>query len=334
MKIRTRTAAARLAAALLVSAAFPLAAADVIGKISYLAGKVEIVRDEGPLDAKTVKAGLSLENFDLLKTGADGEIEVQVTSPSAPSSTIRVGPRTQFSIEIGKVGTKQRTTFDLIAGSLAMKVARLTGNQEMQVQTEAAVVGVRGTDFTVTAPATGDLLITCDDGEVECTDEKGTTLQAAAGEAIEQQWGKRIAKLAAALDEWQDRQNADLESDPLKYVGKFAWIYGVRKNQFERRYLALTKSPGRTVGDLIRVWITYRKLVRLHARLFELEEFCEERGITGKIGLFRTSTSFFAGYKRDRMNLEVRMVNVRREVRQYMLRNGGILFWIIERNKK
>lgn len=334
MKIRTRTAAARLAAVLLVSAAFPLAAADVIGKISYLEGKVEIVRDEGPLDAKLIKEGLALENFDLLKTGANGKLEVQVTSPSAPSSTIQVGPRAQFSIEIGKVGTKQRTTFDLIAGSVAMKVAKRTGSQEMKVQTETAVVGVRGTDFTVTAPATGDLLITCDEGEVECTDEKGTTLRAVAGEAIEQRWGKRIARVALTLREWHERQNADLNNDPLKSVKKFVWIYGVRKSQFARRYLALTKSPGRTVGDLIRVWVTYRQLVRLHARLLELEELCEERGISDKIGLFRTSTSFFASRKLDRFILEMRMAGVRREVRQYMLRNGGILFWIIESNKK
>lgn len=92
MNIRARSAAARLVAVLLVSAAFPLAAADVIGKISYLEGKVEIVRDEGPLDAKLVKEGLALENFDLLKVGPDGELEVQISSPSAPPSTLRWVP--------------------------------------------------------------------------------------------------------------------------------------------------------------------------------------------------------------------------------------------------
>ena len=155
MKICTRSTAARLAAILLVSVAFPLTAADIIGKISYLEGTVQILRDEDSLDARIVKEGLALENFDLLKVGADGELEVQISSPSAPPSTLRVGPRTQFSIEIGKVGTKQQTTLDLIAGSVAMKVARLTGSQAMRVQTEAAVVGVRGTELHRHRPGFG-----------------------------------------------------------------------------------------------------------------------------------------------------------------------------------
>ena len=343
MKIRTRSAAACLAAVLLVSVGFPLAAADVIGKISYLEGTVQILRDEDSLDARIVKEGLALENFDLLKVGADGELEVQVTSPSAPSSTLRVGPRTQFSIEIGKVGTKQQTTLDLVTGSVAMKVARLTGSQAMRVQTEAAVVGVRGTDFTVTAPASGDLLIACDEGEVECTDEKGVVLRALAGEAIEQRWGKRIARLDVAAGalaqyrrEWLDQRYAVLRSDPLKYVKLFAWLYDSRRRQFNRQFVDVMKSAKageRTdlerlnVGALLRLKTTYRKLARLHAWLLELKAFCDEGGISGRIGLFRTSTSFFASLESRRAVLEWQMGRVRWATLQYVLRNAGMLPW-------
>jgi hypothetical protein len=341
MKIRMNSTAASLAAALLVSTAFPLAAADVIGKISYLEGTVQVLRDEGSLDAKIVKEGLALENFDLLKVGADGEVEVQITSPAAAPATLRVGPRTQCSIEIGKVGMKQQTTLDLITGSVAMKVARLGGSQAMRVQTEAAVVGVRGTDFTVTAPASGDLLVACDEGEVECTDEKGVVLRALAGEAIEQRWGKRIARLDVAAGalaqyrrEWLDQRYAVLRSEPLTYVKLFAWLYDARRRQFNRQFVDVMRSartgertdPERlNWGALLRLKSTYRKLARLHAWLLELKAFCDEGGISGRIGLFRTSTSFFASLESRRAVLEWQMGRVRWATLQYIVRNAGTL---------
>jgi hypothetical protein len=49
-------------------------ALDTIGKITHVEGRVEVVRDGAPLEAKLVKEGLDLANFDLLKTGGDGQV--------------------------------------------------------------------------------------------------------------------------------------------------------------------------------------------------------------------------------------------------------------------
>ncbi len=346
-----------VAAALAVGALVP-AAADTIGEITYLEGTVQVVRDEESLDAKIVKEGLALENLDLLKVGADGELEVKITSPSAPPATLRVGPRTQFSIEIGKVGTKQQTTLDLIAGSVAMKVARLTGTQGLRVQTEAAVLGVRGTDFTVTAPTSGNLLVTCDEGEVECTDGKGTTLLAGAGGAIEQRSDGVLARLdvaaAAQLEqlrrEWLERQNAALESDPLKVVAFHARVFDARLNQFDRQFDRM-KSWQKTfddwkqehrvgvVGGVLMAIIERRKLEadlrkaratlflleRTWVRLLELKDYCEERGVSGCIGLLRSSSSFFGRLERQRSLIEWRRARVRFWERLFLLRNDGNL---------
>jgi hypothetical protein len=354
MKIRVSSAAAVLAAVLIVSTGIPLAAADVIGKISYLEGRVEIVRDEGSLDAKIVKEGLALENFDLLKVGADGEVEVQVTSPAAAPATLRVGPRTQFSIEIGKVDTKQRTTLDLIAGSVAMKCGKLTGAQEMRVKTEAAVVGVRGTDFTVTAPASGDLLITCDTGEVECTDGKGTILRAGAGEAIEQRWGTAIARAVITLREWQDRENSALTSDPLKFAAAHARLFNFRLRSFDRQFARMKRWQksfdgwqqehqrgiiGRAMQEGIQRWKlekdlrgvrwTLFLLERTWVRLLELKEYCTEQGIKGRIGLC-SSEAFFDRLEQRRFGIEFRRARVRFWERLFVDRNDGILLPALE----
>jgi len=91
------------------------------GTITYLEGTVEIVRDGEALDANIVKEGLGLANFDLMKVGGDGEVEARITSPTAPATTLRIGPGTQFSLEIGKVGTRQQTTVGLIIGCVTVK---------------------------------------------------------------------------------------------------------------------------------------------------------------------------------------------------------------------
>jgi hypothetical protein len=316
------------------------------------------VRDADTLAAGSVKEGLPLENFDLLKTGADGLLEVLVISPTAPATTIRVGPRTQFSLEIGKVGGKQQTTIDLVAGSVALKCAKLTGAQALRVQTESAALGVRGTSFTVTAPATGDILVTCDEGEVECTDERGGTIVAGAGEAVEQRAGRGLARLvvaAAALEqvrrEWQDAAAAALERDPVGYVRKIAWVYRIRKSQFAREFKALFRdSPlidawraedrqGRigALGDtqrkklgeilvrLVRLARIRRQVERLHARLLELKDYCEAEGVRGRISLFETSTAFFARLERERAPFERQLALVRAVIRLATLRNDGKL---------
>ncbi len=347
-----------LVAAVMIAALGPLAAEDAVGKIVYLAGTVEIVRDEDTLAAKVVKEGFALENFDLLKTGGDGEVELLVSTPAAPATTIRVGPRTQFSLEIGKFGGRQQTTIDLVAGSVALKCAKLSGVQALRVQTESATLGVRGTSFSVSAPATGDILVTCDEGEVACTDERGDTIVAAAGEAVEQRSGRRLARLAvaaAALDqarrEWQDAAAAALKRDPIAQVRKIAWVYRMRKRQFAREYAALFRdSPlidawraedrqGRigALGDagrkklgeillrLVRMARFRRQLERLHARLLELKEYCEAEGVTGRIGLFETSTAFFERLERERAPVERQLAWVRAVIRLAAQRNDGKL---------
>ncbi len=343
--------------AILIAALAPLAA-EPVAKIVYLAGTVGIERDEDTLAAKTVKEGLALENFDQVSTGSDGEVELLVSLPAAPATTIRVGPRTRFSLEIGKVGAKQQTTIDLVAGSVALKCAKLTGAQALRVQTESATLGVRGTSFTVTAPATGDLLVTCDEGEVACTDERGDTIVAAAGEAVEQRSGQRLARLAvaaAALEQarraWQDAATAALKRDPLGYVRKIAWIYRMRARQFAREMAALIKvrplidawrdedRQGRigALGDagrkklgeilvrLVRLARIRRQLERLHARLLELKEYCEAEGVSGRISLFETSTAFFARLERERAPLEGQLALVRAVTRLATQRNDGKL---------
>jgi hypothetical protein len=354
MRTRPMSAVALTAAVLLAAAALPLAALETVGEITYLEGRVEIVRDGETLAASLVKEGLALENFDLLKTASDGQAELRITSASAPAATIAVSPRTQFSLELGKVGARQQTTLDLVVGSVAMKCAKLAGSQAMRVQTETAFMGVRGTSFSVDAPASGDILVACDEGEVECTDERGEALLAAAGEAIEKPAGRPLARLAAAGElaamrrGWLDRQVAGLKRDPLRLTAVNRALFYGQLRLFNRRYAALMRhrktfdawgaeDQTGVIGRLVRQLkerneVTNRlrelrrtlfRLERTYVRLLELREYCEEQGISGRVGLLQTSTCFFQYLDRQGMRVELRRALVRRYARLYALRNEG-----------
>jgi hypothetical protein len=342
------------AVALSAAAVFPVAALETIGEITYVEGGLEIARGGAALAPSLVKEGLALANFDLLKTGSDGRVELRISSAAAPATTVTVSPRTQFSVEIGKVGGKQQTTLDLVAGSVAMKCTKLTAGQSMRVHTETAFLGVRGTSFTVTAPASGDILVTCDEGEVECTDEKGATLLAAAGEAIEKPSGKPLARLAVAAAalaqyrrDWMDRQAADLQRDPLKLVNFYRTRLNRQLRSFDRQYKAFVRyqrifdawdaqdragTDRQPIAQLrekasltIRLWSlrgTLFRLERTWVRLLELRDSCRQRGISGRVGLLK-SESFFRLLDLRGGGVELRRALIRWRSLQFALRNDG-----------
>jgi hypothetical protein len=341
--------------AMLFAVLAPLAA-EPIGKIVYLAGTVEIVRDEDTLAAKTVREGFALENFDLLLTGGDGEIELLVSTPAVPATTIRVGPRTQFSLEIGKVGAKQQTTIDLVAGSVALKCAKLTGSQAVKVLTEGAAMGVRGTSFTVNAPESGDLLVTCDEGEVELTADDGSTLSAVAGEAVERRRGAKLARIALAgvalgqaRQAWLAERTAAWQRDPLTYLRLFAAVYDLQLGRFNRKFDQVVKSRkdifdawrqesragivGRLIAalkegaqlkkDVRELRAALFRLERTFVRLDRLRDYCVEQDISGRIGLFRSTKTLFARLDRERDRFEKRRGAVRWFAGQFAQRNDG-----------
>ena len=166
-----------------------LAAQVKIGEAVYLEGDVSVVRNASALDASAVTIGMPIDNFDFMKTGDDGNAQIEVTSPRVPSATVTVSPGTQFTFELSIISSHQHSTFNLISGSFALKVSKLTSMQDLDVQTENTAMGVRGTEFAVSTSISADVLVTCSSGEVVCTAEDGTQYQAVPGTAVENRSG-------------------------------------------------------------------------------------------------------------------------------------------------
>src|SRR6056297_3028712 len=224
---------------LMICALVPAFSEEVSGEIVYIEGNVEVYRDGSKLDWRTVDIGTYLQQYDMVETGEDGLVEI-LLSQSGGGSTVTVEPETSFYFEVEAVEGPQKTSFAVMAGSMAFRVKKMTGNEAFQVRTESVAMGVRGTNFQVTVAAEGSILTTCDEGMVECTTEEGEREYSQPGQVVEKITDKDLdfvevdpRELEAYRNEW-----VSLREDVFKR-GAHIFIkgYGERYTKVRPRFL-------------------------------------------------------------------------------------------------
>src|SRR6056297_1708882 len=196
------------AVVLLLCSFVPVFAQEMRGEIVYIEGAVDVYRDGAKLDWRAVDIGTFLEPYDMVETGQDGYVEISLTQAGGESS-VTVEPDTSFYFDVNDVDGPKKTEFAVMAGSMAFRVKKLTGNEAFQVRTESVAMGVRGTNFQVTVAAEGSILTTCDEGIVECTTEEGGREFSKPGQVVEKITDKNLdsaevdpQELDAYRNEW------------------------------------------------------------------------------------------------------------------------------------
>jgi hypothetical protein len=351
--MKPRTAGLVLILALgLTAVAF---AQDSIGDIVYMEDGVQISRNGESLGTDEVYIGAGIENYDLVNTDATGYAEVELTTPGSPGSTVKVSPNTTFSFEINRHGRDAKTSVGLVAGSLAMKVQKLTAKQSLEVATESALMGVRGTTFTVLLSPAGDVLVTTSEGSVSCTDEGGQELFAEPGQVVEKLPGesfRRIPVAVSSLEEFQRDWYADrlsvFKANALKAVRQYALRYMELRKRFADGYdalqeerdilrrwsdedrqgrmggrMELMRDKKRIIGHLFELRKTLYLFERVYFRLDELERYYREGYGRGSVQPGLSSEEFFRLFDRDRQTLAGQMAEVRYVTKLYALRNEG-----------
>jgi hypothetical protein len=145
-RLRAVVALAALAAAAGLSVGPALAE---VGQIKVAMGQVRVERQGQVMPGR---AGLLLEPADVVKTGADGSVGITMrdnTRLSAGPNSILALERFEFepSTSVGRFDAQlQRGTLAVVSGRIAKQLP-----QAMTVRTPAAVLGVRGTEFVVSA---------------------------------------------------------------------------------------------------------------------------------------------------------------------------------------
>jgi hypothetical protein len=125
------------------------AGAAEIGQIKVVKGQVAIERQGKPVPATV---GTRLQTADVVKTGADGSVGITMDDESLLSA----GPNSTLSLDrYAFDATTGQGRFDtsLNRGTLAVISGRIAKQSPdaMTVRTPTAILGVRGTEFVVSA---------------------------------------------------------------------------------------------------------------------------------------------------------------------------------------
>jgi hypothetical protein len=137
-----------LIVALAVPISWSAAAAD-IGQVKVVKGQVTLERERQSMPATV---GMRLQAADVINTGADGSVGITMTD----NSLLSAGPNSILSFDRYEFdSTTHQGKFDasLQKGSLSVISGRIAKHapDTMTVRTPAAILGVRGTEFVVSA---------------------------------------------------------------------------------------------------------------------------------------------------------------------------------------
>jgi hypothetical protein len=350
----------RIKIALLLAACVlcaPLAfSADEIGTIDFLKGKVEITRDDEVIKSSSLSEGDAIENYDLIRTYANSEVTIVLTSPLSPDTVITIDPNTAFSVEIAKYAKKNTTTFEMFTGGIALKVQHLTTNQDMNVKSGTAVMGVRGTSFGVGASPEGDILVTCDEGDVEVTSEAGKKIHAVPGKVIEHSDSGEITEIPVAISslakfkqEWGAKKLEVFRANAPRAIKNFATRYNTLLSRFNAEFASLMKSNSvidkwirenkankmggnleiikekkAVVKNLLAVQRTLFIFEKVYFRVSELYSYYQEGvGVNAAISPALSAKAFFAQFEKDQPVLEKKLSKVKFVLKLYAKRNDG-----------
>jgi len=341
--------------ALTLLTGLPAAAQAEIGLIAYMEEGVEIDRNRETIPAWDVYIGKEVENYDLLRTDQTGYAEVELDGPRSTPSIVRISPNTSFYFEINKIGRDNTTTIGLITGSLSVKVAKLSDRQSVEVATESALMGVRGTDFNVTLSPAGDILVSAEDGRVSCIDDSGQELIAEPGTVVEKRPGELFREVPVAISDletfrssWYADRLEVFKANALRAIKFYAGRYLRLKSRFDGAYGDLQSNTrilrkwydeerrGQIGGqmdsmrekkELIGELLELRRILyifeRVYFRLIELEGYYREGYGRGQIETGLSSAAFFNRFNRDREELGEKMAELRYITKLYAKRNNG-----------
>jgi hypothetical protein len=202
------------------------AAADQVGRVSYLEGSVRIQRDGAWLAGADI--GTRLENDDLLATGADGVLEIELDGRTGAAARLRLRPSTSVVLDMTVLGGGPRTGgVELLAGSVYLKVQKLLGGNQLQVRTGMAVCSVRGTRFEVALGPGGEFLVGTSEGRVETRLDGQDAFSVGAGKAWaadgEGMWQARVFTrndTELLSRQWRQEQADRFRDDPQAVLAR------------------------------------------------------------------------------------------------------------------
>lgn len=337
----TRSASPRriprlIAVLLAVTLASPVIAQSV-GRIEYLEGDVTLVRDGRIRDAFDIQLGEAVLQFDVIQTGFDGYVELALERPG--QGTVRIRENSAYYIELDE---REGGRVRLLTGAIEIAVDSLATGRRLDVQTQSAVLGVRGTTFDVLTAPDDSTLLGVREGRVAIA-AAGSELIAQAGSAAETVEGRppQVEAVPGGAFEsfyasWTQTRLQAFRNGAPTFIRAYARRYLDTRETFENAYrdlisyrsdlqAALSGTPNRGRDMRLRsamspALIRMRSVLPLFEetvyRLEELSRF-HTQGI-GRTTIGATpSAQFFRTFDRERTQLVRQLAEVRTIFRLY-----------------
>lgn len=329
---------------------------DVIGTVTYLEGYPEVIRN-GTEVVDWVDFGFEVENYDKVETDDISLVEIEIEPSTGIDATITVQPSTVFYFDISNLRGEQSGGVELLGGSVGVVARRLVGTSKLDVRTSSAVMGVRGTTFSVTTAINGDILVTTTEGSVECTPAEGQPRFAVPGQAVEQTIDGTFRNIdiegvdaATFQRSWFKERVQAFDANAPRVIRYYGQRYLEQREQFAAAYRALLAER-----DIIDKWITEDEEGRIGTRMDVMREKREIVGelmaVRGSLFLFErtfyrlaqmapyargevltmrvapgvTAQQLFQTVADDREVFSRRMSIVRYVMKLYALRNDGVM---------
>ncbi len=168
------------------------------GTIDYVEGSATITR-AGKLQGEA-NIGDIIYPDDMIKTSNDGLLVIALDKTTGMRGTLSIKAKSVIYIRFKPDAAGAKSSIELISGQIGSKLAKISGSPSLQVVTESAVMGVRGTEFGVATGATGSILVYCTEGAVACTDG-GPEVSVPAGKAVEKKASDRLKLIPVAISD-------------------------------------------------------------------------------------------------------------------------------------
>ncbi|MEA1911866.1 MAG: FecR family protein, partial [Spirochaetota bacterium] len=191
----------------------------------------------------------------LIETGDDGIVEIMLNLPSGSRSTLSVQSGTAFYFEMNEKGGRSQTSFQMLGGSISFKVQKLTGNDTLDVHTESAVMGVRGTEFEIVTSPEGGILVLCNEGSVSCKDDQGREKYSKPGSIVDKVPDKRINSHSVSTEDLGLYRNYWVSArDEVFKSGAKVFIQG-----YAKQYMLFEPKFAAAFSDLLEVKTTLER---------------------------------------------------------------------------
>ena len=168
---------------LLTSSFSAIFSSEISARIISTEGYVEIQRDANIIKSNIV-SGLKIEEADLIRTGSDGYVELEITSP-VNTILLKINRGSALYFTENQTRTNNEVLLRVVFGEVEIKVDKVLLSDKANLLLKSAVLCTGDSEFSVVTAPERSLLVLCAEGSVHSRFVSGEVYNIGKGMALE-----------------------------------------------------------------------------------------------------------------------------------------------------